>query len=227
VLFTFGYGLTGLLNQVTDASGDVTSILRDGSGAPVAVVAPFGQRTELHVDAGGYLDSVRPDPGTAPYVMTYASASGLLESFTTPGGSTSTFGYDALGRLTSHTDPTATTVTFSFTDGPSQKSMVETGPDGTRTFAQQGYDNGGTTIASTSTDGTTSHTSASDAARRTQTLSDGTRFDSTLGEDPQWGAAAPVTRASATMPSGLRRDIATYRTATLAVPGNDPTQVDP
>ena len=45
-IYSFGYA-NNLLVSITDGDGNVTSIERDGSGKPTAIVAPFGQRTTL------------------------------------------------------------------------------------------------------------------------------------------------------------------------------------
>jgi YD repeat-containing protein len=54
---------TGLLIAVRDSLDNVTEIERNGSGEPTAIVAPFGQRTELSLDANGYLDEVEDPAG--------------------------------------------------------------------------------------------------------------------------------------------------------------------
>jgi YD repeat-containing protein len=46
-LYQFGYDTAGRLSSVTDGDGNTTSIERDADGVPTAIVAPFGQRTEL------------------------------------------------------------------------------------------------------------------------------------------------------------------------------------
>ncbi len=46
-LETFAYDAAGRLVSITDHDGRVTSIQRDGSGKPTAIVAPGGDRTEL------------------------------------------------------------------------------------------------------------------------------------------------------------------------------------
>ncbi len=64
-LLTFGYDSAGRLETVTDADGNETQIEHAG-GAPTAIVAPGGQRTELTVDANGWLSSVEDATGATP-----------------------------------------------------------------------------------------------------------------------------------------------------------------
>ncbi len=54
VLYEFTYDLEGRLATVTDSHGNASTIQRDGSGNPTAIVGPFGQRTVLAVNADGY-----------------------------------------------------------------------------------------------------------------------------------------------------------------------------
>ena len=76
VLLQFAYDSAGHLTGMTDESGNVTTIVRADDGAPQAIVGPFGQRTALTLDAGGYLAAARM-----------------------PGGETTQFTSDALGLM--------------------------------------------------------------------------------------------------------------------------------
>ncbi len=49
-LLKFGYDANGLLISITDQDGNVTTIERNASGNPTAIVAPFGQRTTLNLN---------------------------------------------------------------------------------------------------------------------------------------------------------------------------------
>jgi YD repeat-containing protein len=62
---TFSYDPEGRLVLVTDAFGNTTGIEGDPSGAPTAIVGPYGARTVLGLDADGYLASVT-DPAGSP-----------------------------------------------------------------------------------------------------------------------------------------------------------------
>jgi YD repeat-containing protein len=70
VLYQFGYDAEGRLTSVTDAGGNVTTIERNASGNAMAIVAPLGQRTELTLDANGYLATVT-NPAGETHTMSY------------------------------------------------------------------------------------------------------------------------------------------------------------
>lgn len=53
IRYQFAYDSTGLLITVTDADGKVTTIQRDGTGNPTAIVAPGGQQTALALEGNG------------------------------------------------------------------------------------------------------------------------------------------------------------------------------
>jgi YD repeat-containing protein len=78
-LVALGYDAAGRISTITDEAGNVTTVVRTSHGAPLAIVAPFGQRTELELDADGYLSRVT-DPAGNSTTMEYSN--GLLTSFT-------------------------------------------------------------------------------------------------------------------------------------------------
>ena len=56
-LYNFEYDGVGQLTEIRDFDGNITAIERNGTGLPLAIVAPFGQRSELSLDANAYLAS--------------------------------------------------------------------------------------------------------------------------------------------------------------------------
>lgn len=92
-LYEFFYDSAGRLEAIEDGDGNVTEVERDASGAPDAIVAPFGQRTELSVDGDSFLDQVE-NPATEGFLM-QSSPTGLLRSLTDPRGNVSAFTYDS------------------------------------------------------------------------------------------------------------------------------------
>lgn len=104
---SFGSGETQLLTEAEDAFGNVIRIERDAEhGAPRAIVAPFGQRSELLLDEHGHLRELNRRVGADTERVTLAtSAQGLLESITTPKGQPYHYTYDNDGRLTRVDDP--------------------------------------------------------------------------------------------------------------------------
>jgi len=103
ILYEFGYDSEGRLGSVVDGSGNVTSIERDGIGNPTAIIAHFGQATQLTVNANGYLSSVT-NPAGEGISLTYTSE-GLLTSRTDARGNRYTYSYDGLGRFIREDDP--------------------------------------------------------------------------------------------------------------------------
>ena len=62
LVYRFVYDDAGRLSEIHDAVGDVTRIERSGTGAPTAIVGPFGRRVTLET-AGGMLTRVRDAAG--------------------------------------------------------------------------------------------------------------------------------------------------------------------
>jgi len=102
--YSFGYDESGLLVEITDANGLVTTIERDpDSGLATGIVAPNGQRTSLTMSDDGYLAAV-DEPGGAHREFTYDSG-GLLQSYKKPNQAVTTFAYDESGRIVSEQMP--------------------------------------------------------------------------------------------------------------------------
>ncbi|HET9528736.1 MAG TPA: LamG-like jellyroll fold domain-containing protein, partial [Blastocatellia bacterium] len=57
-LYEFTYDSAGWLTQVTDGDNNITTIERNGAGNVTGILSPFGQRTALTMDAGGFLASI-------------------------------------------------------------------------------------------------------------------------------------------------------------------------
>jgi RHS repeat-associated protein len=221
LVYSFVYDAAGRLTQIVDSDGDITSITRDGAGVPTSIVAPFGQQTALHVNANGYLDSIRPDASVPAYALAYVDARGLLSGVTMPRGTTTQFAYDALGVLSSTTDAVDVTRTLVRSVGPSSQTTTTTGPSGSVTVAQQRGDDGHETRVLTKADGTsvvlTAKSQLEEVAR-----ADGTTIERVRAEDPRWGNSLQIASSTMSLPSGLKRQSATYRTVVAASNG-DPT----
>jgi len=102
VLYSFEYTANGGLAAVQNGHGDITRIER-AEPKPRAIVGPYGQRTNLRLDADGYLARIQ-NPADELSQLGY-TAGGLLASLTDPTGNVHRFIYDAEGRLTRHEDP--------------------------------------------------------------------------------------------------------------------------
>ncbi len=119
-----GDGGEGLLSEVEDAYGNVTRIERDATGKPLAIVAPFGQRTELELDEQGYLASAA-DPGDLR-VNSFTYDQGLLTSRIDPRGNPHEYSYDLLGRLIRNDDPAGGFKTLTRGGGTSPQNYTVT-----------------------------------------------------------------------------------------------------
>jgi YD repeat-containing protein len=123
-LYAFDYTVDGLLSSVTDADGRVTEIERDGAGEPTAIVAPFGQRTSLALDANGYLATVT-NPANEAVTLGH-TPEGLLTLMADGKGNEKHYGYDGRGRLESAEDPRGGTKTLARADGLSDYTVTVT-----------------------------------------------------------------------------------------------------
>ncbi len=213
---SFGYDAAGRLSVVEDADGNQTQIQRDAAGKPTATVGPYGQATGLTTDVNGFLASVT-NPASEAHALTYHGAGGLLASFGRPGGATSVFTYDALGRLTRDEDPIGGFVELVRTDLPDGHAVTSTTAlgvvtDKATTFLADGSQQ------RVNTDGAgldTIETIGQDGNETTQGP-DGTLVSQVLGPDPRFGSVAPVTKSlSIATPGGLLFERTQARTATL------------
>src|SRR5581483_1940378 len=89
VRFEFAYDSGGRLISIKDVSGNFTRIERDAQGNPTDIVAPFGQRTALTVDANGFLAAVTNPANDA--VQLTSTPDGLLTQLTDARGGTHSF----------------------------------------------------------------------------------------------------------------------------------------
>ncbi|NJN17674.1 MAG: hypothetical protein HC822_16060 [Oscillochloris sp.] len=103
VRYSFSYDDAGRLSGISDNAGNTTTIERNGSGDPTAIVAPFGRRTTLSLDPNGWLGTIN-GPGGSTYRLTH-DAGGLLTGLTDPRGNQSSFSYDDLSFLVRDDQP--------------------------------------------------------------------------------------------------------------------------
>jgi RHS repeat-associated protein len=215
-LYAFTYDSGGRLASVIDVDGNTTTIQRDGSASPTAIVGPYGQLTALAVDVNGNLSSIQDAAGDT-YSYAY-NGGGLLQATTTPRGGLYQYGFDTLGRLLQDTDPAGGGATLSTAGNvvtrvtsmgvvssyeidnlPSTDvEQVVTGPDGLKGTFIRGH-----------------------TGTNTQTSPDGTITTWTLSADPRFGVQSPVTSSTTVMtPSGLTSTSAITRNVTLSDPTN-------
>jgi RHS repeat-associated protein len=218
-LLTFGYDSQGRLVKVTDANGNITTIERNALGEPTAIIAPFGQRTELRLDGNGYLASATNPAGEA-YAMTY-TADGLMTAFKDPRGNASTFTYDELGRLTKDQNAAGGFQTLA-------RQTLASGYEVTRSTSEnlkfnyklENLSTGNRLMTNTAADGTQiSQLEQTDGTTQT-TLPDGTVNTVVQGPDPRYGMQVPIVTSQTMTTGGLSLTQTASRTQTLSDPNN-------
>ena len=218
VIYNFNYNEDGLLIEVVDGYGTITTIVRNMDGNATAIIAPGSQHTSLTVNAEGYLSSVT-NPAGESTTLTYGFK-GLLTSFSRPEGNTSLFTYDSTGRLILDKDPaggfmafarsvdtTGYSVTMTEALGRVTTYRVETLPTG-EAFSSVTSPNGASSEVLVDTDGT-----------RMTKYSNGTVLTMRYGPDPRFGMLTPFTKElTIELPDGTTRTTTQSRTVELADP---------
>ena len=220
VRYQFGYDGAGRLTTITDRDGNVTSIERDSVGSPLAVVAPFGQRTSVTTDAGHWLSRLTTPLGES-VGATYTSG-GLLATFTRPLGQTSQYAYDALGRLINAQDATGAAKTLARAGSNADYSVTLTTALGrTTAYRVEHLLDTSVQLTTTETSGASSGLLIKPDGSQHATLVDGTILDRVFGPDPRWGMRAPLaSRTTITTPGGTAETTTLSRALTLATPGD-------
>jgi len=216
--YTFGYNSRYKLVTITDIDSLVTRIERDSSDNALAIISPYGVRTNLVVDSLGYLVSAT-NPANESNQFTVTTG-GLMTSKTDARGNTYSFEYDSLGYLTRDADPegpegasgytnltrtydsTGYTVTATTAMGKVTKYRAEKLHDGTRRFINTDA-NGLKTITVDSTDGS-SYT----------ITPDGMNTPIQKKADPRFGMQSPLVNATAKTPGGIQSNVNQFRTIT-------------
>jgi YD repeat-containing protein len=218
-LYRFGYDAAGRLASVTDGDGNITTIERLGDGTPTAIVAPFGQRTALAVNAEGYLSAIA-DPGGNAYALTYR-AGGLLETLTDPNGRITRFAYDADGLLTLDENAAGGGLTLNRTGGYSDDFTVSVKPAeaNATTYRVERTTTNDRRWTNTFPDGAVA-TALFKADDPTEVrLPDGIQTRRVDGADPRFGLDSPVpTSFTVTTPGGRAASLARNRSVTLDDP---------
>ncbi len=218
-LYRFGYDAAGRLASVTDGDGNITTIERLGDGTPTAIVAPFGQRTALAVNAEGYLSAIA-DPGGNAYALTYR-AGGLLETLTDPNGRITRFAYDADGLLTLDENAAGGGLTLNRTGGYSDDFTVSVKPAeaNATTYRVERTTTNDRRWTNTFPDGAVA-TALFKADDTTEVrLPDGIQTRRVDGADPRFGLDSPVpTSFTVTTPGGRAASLARNRSVTLDDP---------
>ena len=161
----------------------------------LAIVAPGGQRTELTVNADGWLTGFAPPEGSAT-TATY-QPNGLMETFTDARGGVHEFLYDASGLLTRDEDPAGGVTTLVRSAVPRGYRVTRTterdgGPDLTQLYEARGLPAGGAVVRSTDTAGGLTEVESRPDGTQTAMYPDGAQIDSETGPDPRWDFYVPA-----------------------------------
>ena len=217
----FVYDARGRLTGIIDGDNQATTIQRNATtGAPTAIVGPYGQQTALEVSAGGFLSRIA-NPANERILLEY-SATGLLTKYTDSRNGVHTFDYDTLGRLTKDTDAdgSSQTLTRSVAGGATTVTHT-TGENRATTFRVQRNPDGSIKRSVTDGVGRATVTEIGNDGVTTVTHADGTKMTQEVGPDPRFGMQSPVTtRITITTPSGVRSVVERERLAELDAPGN-------
>ncbi len=219
VVYRFGYDTNGHLVSVTDGSGNLTRIERNGAGEPTAIVNPDGQRTVLTVNARGQLATIA-NPVGETYRMAYTE-DGLLTRFTGPRGHASVMTYEADGRLRTDSNAAGGSQTLSRTVQlrPPAATVSLTTAEGLVTgYKVEDLTTGDQRRTVTQPDGTSTVSVTGSDARTTSTGPDGTVTTLSSLPDPRFGMSVPLVSQTLKTPAGRTLTVARTRTASLAVP---------
>ena len=221
LIYQFAYDAAGRLSSVTDTFDNLTRIERDNMVKPTAIIAPFGQRTTLALDANGHL-STATNPAGESYRMTY-TAEGLLTALTDPRGNTSTMSYDGARRLLIDTNAAGGSQSLeksALADGHEVRRTTILGRSithrvenlGTGDQRRTGIGSDGIQTVTVTVNGTNSIS--------TTTLADGTVRTLTQSGDPRFQMLAPIPASQTLSTGGKTSTVTMARSVTLADPAN-------
>ena len=211
MLREFRYDLDKNLISITDQFGNSSTILRDGSGQPTAIVSPDGVTSGLTIDASNHLTRITYPDGSF-YGFEYTS-DGLMTAEAEPEGNRFEHMFDANGKLTDSTDEEGGHWQFSRTAFANGDILTETlTGEGNRTsYLDHTYSTEAYT--STITDPTGAETlfnRAADGLSVTKLLSCGMNLELKYGVDSEYKYKY-LKETIQTSPGGLARSTTNSR----------------
>ncbi|NGX17041.1 PKD domain-containing protein [Wenzhouxiangella sp. XN24] len=219
IRYEFSYDDAGRLVTITDAFGNETVVERDGTGMPVAIIAPYGQRTELFVGASGNLERVVAPDGREVRAQ-YASG-GLMTGFTDPASNTSVYGYDTLGRLVSAQNGAGDVQTFARRELPNGFEVVRTSATGLETtYRVERLDTDARMFTTTAPSGASASVELRPDGSQVSVLPDGTVIRNVPQSDPRFRMQAPLPGLTITTPAGRTHELRVDRDVNLNIPGD-------
>ncbi len=212
-VYVFGYDSLGLLTTVTDFDNNVTTIERFSDGTPIAVISPYGHRTDLTLDAGGYLTTIA-DPAGQSHLITY-DPNGLIKEFRRPNGAASTIEYDALGRLIRDQNAAGGSWDITREELDSGYNVTMATALGRATIHQVENIAEGRKRAVIHPDGRIDRSEFLSGNRDFQYSADGTEIFTERVPDFRWSGQATIPDTTTTLPSGLSMQIREIRSRSL------------
>jgi YD repeat-containing protein len=224
LLREFSYDPEGRLVSFRDADNNVTTIERDGSGVPLAIVAPTGERSTLSLDTDGNLVELATPAGrrtTASYL-----AGGLLERLTDARGGVYNYSYDANARLIGSQGPDGVGATLAFSETHTTRTAVHTTNGNiTSTYLTESLDEVGRRLTRTEASGAiASFTIRSTGVPAVVEENAYRTLTSVVAPDPRFGLLAPVLQSFERGP-GTPRVLLAESVAITGSPANPDTFV--
>jgi len=223
-----GGGETRLLTEAEDAFGNLLTIERTTDGTPTAVVAPFGQRSELQVNSTtGYLREVRRalEFGSERVDLTIDSE-GLLRSVKTPKDQLYGYIYDSEGRLERVSDPEQGELVLGFQSTVlGHKVTLTTAEDRVSSTEVSFLPNREIRQVVTAPTGKQVEVLAKRDGSFEWTYPDDTEVVVTTGADPRLGGRSPIVESRRLVtPEGMLEHVV-ERQRTVLTAGGDPLAV--
>ncbi len=216
-LYQFAYDTAGRLITITDGDNNITTIERDGSGDPTAIIAPFGQRSTLTLDSNGYLATLT-NPLGHQYQMTYTN-DGLLTNFQDPRSYVSTMTYDSQGRLSKDQNAANGFTDLVRTDNSDNYLVTTISAEGRTQSYQVGFlGDGKQNRVNQFPDGSQNQVLIANDGSSQITLADGTVTTTMENADPRFGMQTPILKSQTTATGGLTSTTTSQRSVTLSDP---------
>jgi YD repeat-containing protein len=222
VKYLFGYDIAGNLTTVTDSSGNVTTIQRDGLERATSIISPYAQTTVLSQDSNGFLSQVADPAGNTEKFTN--NSSGLITARTDANGNVYNYTYDSSGRLIKDSDPAGGFTSLSRVDTNSGYTVTTTTALGRASAFQVTTTAApGEQLTNTWPNGlqaTVTNLQQNGTISESMVLPDGTSDNKTLGPDPRWGIQDPIATSATLKRGSLTMNISGSRTASLGTPGD-------
>lgn len=219
-LFEFRYDANGLLHEVEDRDGNITTIDRLSSGTPSSITSPWLQRTNLTLNDDGFLSRIANPAGEA-YDFSY-TINGLVTDIRDPLLNTSSYDYDAEGRLIGTRDSDNAQKTFSREELIDGHRVQHVSPEG-RVFSYRVryLANGESELINTHPDGLQTVVQLNREGVELVSYPQGVTVQRDFGPDPRFGMQAPVLVSSVfSTPGGITVERLSSRDVQLSSPQN-------